>query len=257
MGKRLITQNRGKGTPKYSAPSHRYKYTVKFRKFDAAEQNGKITGEVVEFVRDPIHSAVLMRVIFDNGEEKVYFAPEGIKIGDRIEEGVAASLSLGSVMPLGKVPEGSPVYNIELKPGDGGKLVRTSGGIAYVRAKEAEGVYVRMPSRRTILLGSRCRAQLGSISMGGRLELPLMKAGNAYYKKHATNRHWPIVRGVHQNAIDHPFGGKQHHPGKGTATARNAPPGRKVGHIAARSTGRRTSLKMELKSKSKENKESR
>lgn len=245
----MITQNRGKGTPRYRAPSHRYKYTVKFRQFDAMEREGKIIGEIVGFVKDPIHSAILMRVLFENGEEKVYFAPEGIRVGDRIEEGTAASLMLGSVIPLEKIPEGSPIFNIELRPGDGGKLVRTSGGIAYIRAKEAEGVYVRMPSKRTILLSNNCRAQLGNLSMGGKLELPLMKAGTAYYKKHATNRHWPLVRGVHQNAVDHPFGGKQHHPGKGTATARNAPPGRKVGHIAARSTGRKTSLKAQLKSK--------
>ncbi|MCX8200467.1 MAG: 50S ribosomal protein L2 [Candidatus Micrarchaeota archaeon] len=254
MGKRLITQQRGRGTPRYRAPSHRYKYTVKFRQFDAKERRSKLVGEVVGFVRDPIHSAVLMRVLFDNGEEHVYFAPEGIKVGDRIEEGATATLALGSVIPLGKIPEGSPIFNIERRPGDGGKLVRTSGGIAYIRAKEAEGVYVRMPSKRTILLGNDCRAQLGCLSMGGRMELPLMKAGTAYYKKHATNRHWPIVRGVHQNAVDHPFGGKQHHPGKGTATAKNAPPGRKVGHIAARSTGRRTSLKMQLKGKKEEGK---
>ncbi len=251
MGKRLMTQTRGKGTPKYSAPSHRYKYTIKFRQFDATERESKLIGEVVGFVRDPIHSAVLMKLLFDNGESQVYFAPEGIKVGDRIEEGLAASLMLGSVLPLGKIPEGSPIFNIELRPGDGGKFVRTSGGIAYIRAKEEEGVHVRMPSRRTIILSNDCRAQLGSLSMGGRLELPLMKAGSAHYKKHATNRHWPLVRGVHQNPVDHPFGGKQHHPGKGTATSRNAPPGRKVGHLAARTTGRRSSLKMQLKLKKK------
>ena len=69
--------------------------------------------------------------------------------------------------------------------------------------------------------------------------MPLMKAGTNFYKKHAQNRKWPVNRGVHMSAYTHPFGGKQHHKGRGSATSRNAPPGRKVGHIAARSTGRK------------------
>jgi len=247
MGKRLITQNRGRGTPRYVAPSHKYRYKIAFRQFDAREREGKLAGEVVELIRDPLHSSVLMRVLFENGDENVYFAPEGIKVGDRIEEGVDASLRIGNVLPLSHIPEGAPIFNIELRPGDGGKFVRTSGNIAYIRAKEAEGVYVRMPSRRTILINGDCRAQLGCLSMGGKTELPMMKAGVAFYKHRAKNKRWPIVRGVAMNPVDHPFGGKQHHPGKGSATARNAPPGRKVGHIAARTTGRKSALKDQLK----------
>lgn len=249
MGKRLITQNRGRGTPRYRAPSHRYRYKIEYRKFDGKEKRSKLVGEVVELLRDPLHSSVLMRVVFEGGEERVYFAPEGIKVGDRIEEGVGASLSIGSILPLSEIPEGAPVYNIEVRPGDGGRLVRTAGNAAYIRAKEGDNVYVRLPSRRTVLISGRCRAQLGCLSMGGKSELPLMKAGNAYYKMKARNKRWPIVRGVAMNPVDHPFGGKQHHSGKGTAVARNAPPGRKVGHIAARTTGRRTSLKEQLKHK--------
>ena len=70
-------------------------------------------------------------------------------------------------------------------------------------------------------------------------EQPLVKAGRAHYKMHATNRGWPVIRGVKSNPVDHPFGGKQHHKGKSSMTSRNAPPGRKVGHIAARRVGRK------------------
>ena len=177
----------------------------------------------------------------------MYLAPEGIRVGDRIEEGADASVMLGSVLPLGKIPEGAPVFNIELRPGDGGKLVRTSGGIAYIRAKEQEGVYVRLPSKRTVLINERCRAQLGCLSMGGRADLPMMKAGVAFYKMRVKNKRWPIVRGVAMNSVDHPFGGKQHHAGRGTTVGRTAPPGQKVGHIAARTTGRKSSHKIQRK----------
>ncbi len=257
MGKRLISQRRGRGTPRYVAPSHKFKYKVGFRPYDNKEKRGKLVGEVVEFVKDPAHSAVMMRVLFENGEEHVYFAPEGIKIGDRIEEGVKANMSIGSVLPLSEIPEGAPVFNIELRPGDGGKLVRTSGGIAYIRAKEKDGVYIRMPSKRVIFVKGSCRAQLGALSMGGRTELPLMKAGTAYYKYKAKNKLWPVVRGVAMNAVDHPHGGKQHHAGHSTTVARNAPPGSKVGHIAARTTGRKSSLKEQLKVKGREKRKKR
>lgn len=249
MGKRLIAQRRGKGSPRYVAPSHRYVHKISYRAFDAKEKRSRLIGEVIELLRHPLHSAILMKVLFENNEQCVYFAPEGIKIGDRIEEGVHASLQLGSVLPLSSIPEGAPVYNIELRPGDGGKLVRSSGGIAYIRSKDEDGVHVRLPSKRTVTINPMCRAQLGCLSMGGREELPLMKAGVAYYKMRAKNKLWPKVRGVAMNAVDHPFGGKQHHSGRGTSVARNAPPGQKVGHIAARTTGRKTSLKTRLKEK--------
>ncbi|MFN3910394.1 MAG: 50S ribosomal protein L2, partial [Candidatus Anstonellaceae archaeon] len=91
----------------------------------------------------------------------------------------------------------------------------------------------------TIVLDEKCRAQLGVIAGGGRLDAPLLKASANFYKKHAQNRKWPVNRGVKMNAYNHPFGGKQHHKGRGSATSRSAPPGRKVGHIAAKSTGRK------------------
>ena len=100
-------------------------------------------------------------------------------------------------------------------------------------------VYVKLPSKATVVLSNECRAQLGVIAGGGRLEKPMLKAGNNHYKKKAQNRLWPVVRGVHQAAYSHPHGGKQHHAGKPTTVARSASPGSKVGHIAARQTGRR------------------
>lgn len=250
MGRRVIPRRRGAGSPRYAAPSHRFRYEVSFRTFDSKEKRSKIVGEVVDLVKDRIHSAILMKIVFENGEEKFYLAPEGIKIGDRIEEGITAELVLGSVLPLSAIPEGSPIYNIELRPGDGGKLVRGSGGVAYIRAKEDDGVHIRLPSKRIVIINGNCRAQLGLLSMGARTEVPLMKAGTAYHKNKARNRLWPVVRGVAMNPVDHPHGGKQHHTGKPTTVSRRASPGQKVGHIAARTTGRKTSQKTKLKTDS-------
>ncbi len=239
MGKLLKQQPRGKGSFAYSAPSHRYKAELKYRDYDNIEKESFITGQVVEFVDDPGHQAILMRVRLDNAQEILFLAPEGACAGDMLSIGIKGDLSLGSVKPLSAVPDGMFVYNLEISPGDGGKLIRAPGSYATVISREGNYVLVKLPSRKLLNLASGCRAQLGVVCGAGRLEKPMMKAGINFYKKHAQNRKWPGNRGVKMNAYTHPFGGKQHHPGKPTTTARGASPGRKVGHIAARSTGRK------------------
>jgi large subunit ribosomal protein L2 len=239
MGKPLKQQRRGKGSLAYKAPSHRYKAQIGFRKLDDIEKKSFIEGEVVDFVDDPAHNSILAKIRFVNGEEIYTPAPEGIAISDKIYSGFEAPLEKGSIMPLTKIPDGMFIYNIEKIPGDGGKLVRSPGSFAILVSKENSKAYIKLPSRKTITIDERCRAQLGVICGGGRQELPLLKASANFYKKHAQNRKWPVNRGVKMNAYNHPFGGKQHHKGRGSATARGAPPGRKVGHIAARSTGRK------------------
>lgn len=239
MGKLLRQQRRGKGSGAYRAPSHRYHAAIAFRPMDETERQGSLRGAVAEFVDDPGHQTPLMRVRFVNGQDAMLPAPEGIAIGDEVYSGAQAPLARGSVVPLGRLPDGAYVFNIERAPGDGGKLVRAPGAYAVVSSREKNMVYVKMPSRDTITLQAICRAQMGIACAGGRLERPLLKAGANFYKKHAQNRKWPVNRGVHMCAYTHPFGGKQHHKGRSSATSRGAPPGRKVGNIAARSMGRR------------------
>jgi len=238
MGKLLKQQRRGKGSVAYKAPSHRYKADVAYRKLDAIEREGTIRGQVSQFVDDPARGAILMDVKFEDGSNMMLLAPEGMAVGQEIYSGAGAKIALGSCLPLSKMPEGALIYNIEMAPGDGGKLVRAPGSYATIVSKEKDSIYVKLPSRNTIILQGSCRAQVGVVCGGGRLEKPLMKAGANFYKKHAQNRKWPVNRGVHMSAYTHPFGGKQHHKGRGSMTSRNAPPGRKVGHIAARSVGR-------------------
>ncbi|MEM4555018.1 MAG: 50S ribosomal protein L2 [Candidatus Anstonellaceae archaeon] len=239
MGKLLKQQRRGKGSVAYRAPSHRYKADLQFRKYDEKERSSFVRGQVLQFVDDPARGALLMEVAFEDGQVLHMLAPEGAFVGQEILTGAEARIGLGNCLPLSRIPEGAPVFNVEIVPGDGGKLVRTPGSYATVVSKEKDTVYVKLPSRHTLALNGACRAQIGVVCGGGKLEKPLMKAGANFYKKHAQNRRWPVNRGVHMAAYNHPFGGKQHHKGRSSMTSRNAPPGRKVGHIAARSVGRK------------------
>ncbi len=241
MGKLLRQQRRGKGSVAYHAPSHRYKEKLCYRRLDENERFGAVRGQVVSFIDDPARGALLMGLIFEDGSSGVLLAPEGMSVGAQVYTGANSPLSTGSCLPISKIPEGTMIYNVEMAPGDGGKLVRAPGSYATIVSREKDKVFIKLPSKQTLVLLGGCRAQIGVVCGGGRLEKPLMKAGANFYKKHAQNRKWPVNRGVHMSAYTHPFGGKQHHKGRGSMTSRNAPPGRKVGHIAARSVGRKKS----------------
>ncbi|MFA5106124.1 MAG: 50S ribosomal protein L2 [Candidatus Micrarchaeia archaeon] len=240
MGKLLKQQRRGKGHKSlaYRAPSHKYKAELMYRLADKKEMEEGYLAKIVDFIDDPARGALLMEVVLEDASRQMLLAPEGAMLGGTIYYGAGPKMSLGSVMPLSKIPDGAYIYNLELSPGDGGKMVRAPGSHALVVSHEGKKVIVKLPSKDTLTLEANCRAQVGVTSGGGRLEMPLMKAGANFYKKHAQNRKWPVNRGVHMAAYTHPFGGKQHHRGRSSSVARGAPPGRKVGHIASRSTGR-------------------
>ncbi len=233
MGKKLKQQRRGKGSNAYTKLPNTYDISVNY-----PNTKVQITGDIVNLFNHTGHSGILMEVIFDDFSKAHLIAPEGIKIGDRIS--INKSIyGLGNVLKLSEIPEGIPIYNIEARPGDGGKFVRAGGSAAYIVMHDANATKIVLPSKLNISLSNECRAQLGVVSNGGRTEQTLVKAGKNFYIKHATNKLWPTYRGVKSNPVDHPFGGKQHHKGKGSMTSRNAPPGRKVGHIAAKRVGRK------------------
>jgi len=236
MGKNLIQQARGKGGPTYRAPSFRYKGEAKHNK-NAGDQ---LEGEVVEFIHCQGHSAPLVQVQFSNGETCLTIAGEGLKIGQKVHSGPSTENEVGNTAQLMNIPEGTMVYNIEAVPGDGGKFVRASGTFARVIGKFNEGVQIQLPSKKKKTFSPMCRASIGIVAGGGRLEKPIMKAGVNFYKMKAKNKLWPIIGGSSQNAVDHPFGNKRtSRKSKARPIARTAPPGRKVGMIAARRTGRK------------------
>jgi large subunit ribosomal protein L2 len=181
-----------------------------------------------------------MKVKSDDGRKVLGFAPEGIAVGEEIVIGTGAGIKDGNVLCLRDIPEGTLIHNIEIHPGDGGKMVRASGTFARIVAKTENEIRVKLPSRKEKLLLPECRAAIGIVAGAGRLEKPFLKAGTRFMKMAARNKLYPRVSGVSMNAVDHPFGGSSSHSkGRPTQAPRDAPPGRKVGKIAPRRTGRR------------------
>ncbi len=233
MGKRLIQQRRGRGTHTFKSPSFRFRGEVRLPPGDGG-------GQVKELLHCPGHTAPLME-IFSPGREKILaIAPEGIKVGDSLAFGSGNEIRPGNVLPLKEIPEGTTIHNIELVPGDGGKLVHTSGSFARIVAKAEGLITVKLPSRKEKLFLPDCRAAIGIVAGSGRKEKPFLKAGTRYHRMRARNKYYPRVCGISMNAVDHPFGGKgSHTKGRPTQSPRSAPPGRKVGKIAPRRTGRK------------------
>ncbi|TRZ68996.1 MAG: 50S ribosomal protein L2 [Methanothrix sp.] len=237
MGHRIIQQNRGRGTPTYRAPSHKYRAELKQVKVDP---NQTVRGVVKDIVHDPARSAPVAKVSLDNGEERYLLIPEGVCVGQDIACGISAEIKPGNSLPLAEIPEGIHLCNIESKPGSGGQFARSSGVYAMLIAHDVAKTVVQLPSGEMKWLNPRCMATIGVVAGGGRTEKPFFKAGKRYHKMKARAAKYPRVRGVAMNVVDHPFGGGGwQHPGRPTTVSRNAPPGRKVGSIAARRTGKR------------------
>ena len=235
MGKNLISQKRGKGSIRYRAHSFYYKAEASLPKTTPETRNGK----VMDIVECPGHYAPLSVVVYDNGEECYTIAPEGIRVGEMVQAGENAELKLGNVLPLKNIPEGTSVFNIENHPGDGGKFVRSSGGFAKVVAKLNDRITLLLPSKKRKEFNPECRAIIGIIAGSGRTDKPMLKAGNMYHKTKARNTVWPSISGTSQNSVNHPFGGSSSgHKGRPTIAPKHAPPGRKVGKIRPRQTGR-------------------
>jgi len=242
MGRRIQGQRRGRGTGTFRAPSHRYKAKLTHKK---AEDTDVVSGTVVGIEHDPARSAPIAAVEFeDEGDQRLVLVPEGVGVGDDLQVGISAEIAAGNTLPLAEIPEGIPVCNVERQPGDGGKFARSSGTSALLITHDREAAVVQLPSGEVKRLDPQCRATIGVVAGGGRTEKPIVKAGKKYHKMKARGTKWPRVRGVAMNAVDHPFGGGgRQHPGRPKSVSRNAPPGRKVGDISSRRTGRKRGTK--------------
>ena len=239
MGKRIIAQRRGKGSPVFRAPSHRYRGNLEHVRVDGDEP---VTGRVVQILHDPARSAPIARLRTSSGEERFMIVPEGVGEGEEVAYGESAPIKVGNTLPLRCIPEGIAICNIENNPGDGGKFARASGNYATLVTHEVDTgrALVVMPSGKKKWLSGDCMATIGIVAGGGRTEKPFVKAGKKYHKMKSRAARYPKVRGVAMNPVDHPFGGGGHqHIGKSKTPGRGAPPGRKVGNIAAKRTGHR------------------
>jgi large subunit ribosomal protein L2 len=237
MGKRIIVQRRGRGSPTWRTPDHLH---IAPAKYPLLDPDKTYKGLIRDLIHDPGRWVPLAEVELETGEVFYIPAVEGMYVGQVIEIGSQARVANGHILPLGAIPEGVQVANVEKTPGDGGRYARSSGTYAVVMGKSGDKVKVLLPSGKVVEVSAMARATVGVVAGGGRLEKPLLKAGAAYWKWSAKSHWWPRVRGLAMNPASHPHGGGRH-VGRPTTVSRNAPPGRKVGHIAARRTGRRKS----------------
>ena len=232
MGKNLIQQRRGKGSGRFRAPDFRYKGEIKML--------NKEFYTVKNLIRCPGHSAPLIEAEYNDKTTSLLIAPEGIAVGDTIQMN-SEQIRIGTIASLKEIPEGTSVFCIEAKPGDGGKFVRGSGTSARIVAKSDSTVTILLPSKKQKDFHPNCKAMIGVAAGGGRVEKPLLKAGKKHHLMKAKNKYYPIVSGSAMNAVAHPFGNKRSlRKSKARPAPKNAPPGRKVGMIRPRRSGRRT-----------------
>jgi len=239
MGKRIRVQRRGRGAPTWRASTHKRVAPAEYPPVSKREIEGYIKAKVTDLVHDPGRGAPLAEIKTESGEVFYTVAVEGMYKGQEIMIGSKAPIEIGNIIPIGSIPEGTMICNIELSPGDGGKLARSSGAYATIVAHTAEGTIVKLPSGKTHYINDLCRATIGVISAAGRVDKPFMKAGAKYYWMKAKGHKYPRTRGRAMIAAVHPYGSSKRSARKVTTVSRNAPPGQKVGLIAAKSTGRR------------------
>jgi large subunit ribosomal protein L2 len=243
LGKRILQRHRGKGGLQYRAP---IKGKFAQVRYPFVREGDTVQAEIVDILHERGRGYPIARL--DYGGKK-FFVPavSGMTVGSQIKLGPQAGVASGNVLPLASIPEGTAICNIERYFGDGGTLVREAGSSAILFANNPSGSTIRMPSGRTAILSPKCRASIGIVSGAGRVEKPFLRAGARYHLMKAKGKVYPRMRGIAMAAVYHPFGGGRHqHPGKSTSTSRNAPPGRKVGHIAPRKTGRKRIVRAQL-----------
>lgn len=245
MGRVIRKQRKGAGSVFVAHTFHRVA-PAKLRKLDYIEKNGYIKGVVKDIVHDSGRGAPLARVVFRDPyryklRKEHFIACEGMYSGQNIFCGRRAEINVGNVLPLKNIPEGSAVCNIEKYNGDRGVFAKTSGTYAIIvsHSDEDNKTKIKLPSGVKKTLSSSSRAMLGVVAGGGRIDKPILKAGNQYHKYKAKRNCWPRVKGLCMNPVEHPFGGgNQQHVGKPSTIHRYTPAGRKVGLIGARRAGR-------------------
>lgn len=173
--------------------------------------------DVVLIITSYNSGAPLARVVFRDPyryklRTETFIATEGLSTGAFVFCGKKATLSVGNVLPLSQLPEGTVVCNVEEQPGDRGALARTSGNYATVIGHDIDTgkTRIRLPSGAKKSVNALARATIGIVAGGGRIDKPMLKAGRAYHQAKAKKNNWPKTRGVAMNPADHPHGGGNH-----------------------------------------------
>lgn len=229
MGKRITSQARGKGSLTFRVRPRAYRYKISYSDL---RNEGK--AKIVKLFNSPGHSTPLVKIQIDGKESFICPAANGVYEGQEIE--ICGKIDNGNIARLSEIPQGTKVFNIENSPGKGGKLLRSSGSSGVVMNKDEKTVEIVI-RRRKLRLNKDCRATIGVAAGDGRLIKPLVKAGKQHHRMKAQGRKWHRTSAVKTNAVDHPFGGGRGKRIKSKIAKRNAPPGRKVGHLRPRRTG--------------------
>ncbi|MFA7397081.1 MAG: 50S ribosomal protein L2 [Crenarchaeota archaeon] len=240
MGKRIRVQRRGRGGQNFRASTHKRVAPAKYPAIAPKESfEAELVGVIIDLLHDPGRGSPLSLIEFEDGTVMYSITPEGVYTGQEIVYGGKAPADIGNILPLGKMPEGTLVCDLELRPGDGGKMARSSGAYATVVGHTPQGTIIRLPSGRTRYVNDYCLATVGVIAASGRIEKPFLKAGEKYHLMKAKGHKYPRTSGRKMVAAVHPYGSSKRSARRTTTTSHGAPPGQKVGLIAARGPGQK------------------
>ncbi len=174
----------------------------KYRIIDFKRNKDGVVGTVASIEYDPNRSANIALINYNDGEKRYIIAPKGLTVGMKIESGENADIKVGNNLPLGNIPEGTLVHNVELKPGKGGQMARSAGSSVQILGREGNYTLLRLTSGEVRKVLSVCRATVGEV---GNEDYSLVNYGKAGRKRHMGIR--PTVRGSVMNPNDHPHGG--------------------------------------------------
>ena len=190
--------NNGRITVRHIGGGNRNKYRI----IDFKRNKDNIPAKVATIEYDPNRTSYIALLHYADGEKRYILAPLGLSVGDVVVSGETADIKAGNALPLGSIPVGTLVHNVELQPGNGGVLVRTAGAAAQLMAKEGKYATLKMPSGEMRMILLTCKATVGQV---GNLDHELVSLGKAGRKRHMGVK--PTVRGVVMNPNDHPHGG--------------------------------------------------
>ena len=188
----------GRITVRHQGGGNRQKYRI----IDFKRRKDDMTATVIGIEYDPNRSANIALIEYEDGERAYILAPIGLTDGDKVISGDKVDIKPGNCMPIENIPVGTMIHNIELNPGQGGKLVRAAGQEAQLMAKEGKYAHVRLPSGEMRLIMAVCRATIGTVGNSDHENVKIGKAGRS---RHMGKR--PEVRGSVMNPVDHPHGG--------------------------------------------------
>ncbi len=190
--------NRGVITVRHRGGGHKKLYRI----IDFRRDKREMTATVREIEYDPNRNARIALVQYDDGEKRYILRPVGLNVGDTIQAGEDSPIEVGNALPLVKIPLGTAVHNVEMRPGKGGQIVRSAGASAQVVAKEGSYVSLKLPSGEVRMIRRECYATVGQV---GNVEARNTSAGKAGRTRWKGRR--PTVRGSVMNPVDHPHGG--------------------------------------------------